>query len=179
MPTAVAVPIRSRSVLSISIAISSPARCPALRQITTANGYYHNVGTRVYPKLVRPDAGLKVPFICVIPEPEQPVSEDRSTYLMARWRFRITMFVSGSESMAEATSTAKAVLEGYDDLLRATKPWSSGGVQPLNSAAVSDVTETSKEIFAGVPDGYSYGEATMVVDLSVPLTDANLGPSGT
>lgn len=158
--------------------IAYSALITALKQITTANGYYNQVGNRVYPKLVRPETGMKLPYVCVIPEPDQPVDEDRGTYLMARWRFRISAFVAGSESMAEATSSSKAVLQMYDDLLRAVKPWSAGGVLPLNSAAVADVTPAGKDIFAGIPDGYSYGETSLIVDLSVPLTDVNLGPAG-
>lgn len=160
--------------------ITYSALITALKQITTANGFNCDVGNRVYPKMVRPEAGLKLPYIVVFPDPDQPPDEDRETYLWARWRFIITAFMPGSESMAEATSATRHVLDIRDDIRKAVKPYGAGAVLPLNSAGVADVSpnDSGQQMLAGVPDGYSYVETSYPVILSVPLTAENLGPNG-
>lgn len=144
-------------------------------------GYYTNLGSRVYPRLIFPDqlGQNALPYACLPLMSEQPPREVNGRHVVDVLRQKCVIFLAGAErSMDPSVSTVRKVLDAYDDQMRLIMPtaeppqWRSG-------TAIQEISMVGKSLRAGLPDGIEWGESWVTWDLVYIYGRENLGPAGT
>lgn len=153
------------------------AFCNALSRISgPSQGYFHDLGGRVYPLMKLPAAGQRTPYVCV------PLVEDRPRYVpqgeqgayMRTVTWRVFTYVTEHSTKRDRSTEVRDLLHLRDDVLLAIAKGSAHGT-PLADAGVIVEPADSDGAVAGWPiDGGDYGSDEVAFDVSQLISTEGL-----
>jgi len=147
----------------------------ALRGINgRAGGYYHDLGGRIYPRLIRPEDGLKVqlPFACLPLVETTPQYETTDSGLVAcTWRLSVFAFVNETQRGLDS-DISEQCLKLHDDIQRCVL------LDPKLGGTAQDTrwVNGGGELAAVLP-GEQYGELEVPLEIVNFYAVADLGPA--
>ena len=145
----------------------------------TGGGYWHNLGGRVYKRMVVPEeeGPIGLPYVCVPLEGDNPAVEHTEQGVILQWTEAISGFVAEtSESDVDANSP-DAALKLWDDIVRALLKTRTANGQWLNGKAENLEILSGGGTVAGVIGDDDYGEVLVLVQLQTRFDDKDLGPN--
>lgn len=142
-----------------------------------AGGYYHDLGSRVYCRLLTPhDASSAFPFLSVFVSTPPRFSFTDASIVKATLTISIVGFINESVALDAANSATTPALKLIEDVTRALMP-ATGGQWDFGSATVDDMRLVPQQVVVGVADGYEFAEVPIDVELDIRFARADLGPT--
>lgn len=162
--------------LSEIMAVSKWAAVAALKTqllkvVGQAAGFRSDIGSRVYDRLIVPEDGVEIarPYICMPLLSEDQSYDVEDKLIKTQWTHRVHIFVDETQSEPDKTSSAEALADMHDDIVKTLmEDWTLGG-------AVKDLTILGANTFPATSPDDRYGELVMDIQLTQWFQRSELG----
>jgi len=135
-------------------------------------GYASNLGGRVYPVLILPDAenAVQTPYVCMVDVGSGVYGDKNATLYERIWTMRVFGFVREGSSDRMSSDVASRLADLEDDLVKAVMQ-NEHMQQTVQLARI-----VNQETSAGLGSGDDYGEVMMTLELTQWIAPDSLAP---